>query len=240
MEHGCRWACWLLTRWRRVCVRGYPRPVPGCPARRTRHASPAWRSRTRARKRLHGALLPPGRQRWSIDAVGASPSSQPRGSGPAGRLRPGGGPGTAEARQRAHPARPTRGLSSCGSQAGPVRHAPHPTASGLPIPRRPAWSVPCQYVRPATSPSHRFAAGHGYRVLPGEPPGHPELIQDLPAQRENVAGFVREQVPRILVPGVTARKVGPYPVSPAIAVRVEQTAGKSAWNCHHNGALPWP
>jgi len=88
-------------------------------------------------------------------------------------------------------------------------------------------------------PRHRLAAGHGYSVPPGEPPGHPELIRDLPAQPENVTGFVREQVPRILVPGITARKACPYPVDPAIAVRVEQAAGQPARICHHNGALPW-
>jgi Phosphate transporter family len=47
------------------------------------------------------------------------------------------------------------------------------------------------------------------------------------------------QISRILVPVIAIRKLCPHPVNPAITIRVEQPAGKSACIFRDNDALPW-
>src|SRR5690349_6156973 len=49
-------------------------------------------------------------------------------------------------------------------------------------------------------PRHRPAPRHRDGIAPGVTPHHPELIQRLTAQPENMRGFVAEQVARVLVP----------------------------------------
>jgi PiT family inorganic phosphate transporter len=49
-------------------------------------------------------------------------------------------------------------------------------------------------------PCHRPAPRHRYRIAPGVTPRHPELIQRLTAQPENIRGFVAEQVAWVFVP----------------------------------------
>jgi hypothetical protein len=66
----------------------------------------------------------------------------------------------------------------------------------------------------------------------------PKPVQGLTAQPENVPGLVREQISRILVPVVAVGEACPYPVNPAIAIRVEQATGKVACIFRDNGALP--
>jgi putative transposase len=88
-------------------------------------------------------------------------------------------------------------------------------------------------------PRHRLAPRHRDRIAPGVTPGHPEPIQRLAAQPENIRGLVREQISRILVPVVAIRKLCPHPVNSAITIRVEQPAGKSACIFRDNDALPW-
>jgi hypothetical protein len=88
-------------------------------------------------------------------------------------------------------------------------------------------------------PRHRPTPRHGDRIAPGVTPRHPELIQRLTAYPENIRGFVCEQISRILVPVVAIRKLCPYSVYPAITIRVEQPAGKSAGIFPDNDALPW-
>jgi hypothetical protein len=63
-------------------------------------------------------------------------------------------------------------------------------------------------------------------------------IQGLTAQPENIPGLVREQISRILVPVVAICKLCPYSVYPAITIRMEQPAGKSAGIFRDNDALP--
>jgi hypothetical protein len=56
----------------------------------------------------------------------------------------------------------------------------------IPYPARGALTASVLGPDELIQPSHRFPASHGDGVPPGEPPGHPELIQSLAAQSENV------------------------------------------------------
>jgi FHA domain-containing protein len=69
---------------------------------------------------------------------------------------------------------------------------------------------------PLAPPRHRD------RVRLREPPLHPQPVQRLAAEPEDVGRLVDEQIPRILVPVIGVPPSPPDPVNPAITVGVEQ------------------
>src|SRR5260370_11058131 len=71
-------------------------------------------------------------------------------------------------------------------------------------------------------PGHRFAAGHGYCVPPGETPPDPELIQGFTAQPENVIRLVAEEIAWVLVSAVNLGRPSPRPPPYPPPVRTEQ------------------
>jgi hypothetical protein len=85
---------------------------------------------------------------------------------------------------------------------------------------------------------HRLPAGHGYSVRPRKPPGHPELIQSLAAQPENILRFIGKEISRILIPAVTVREMRPHPINAAITIGVEKPAGEVTRIVPYNGELP--
>lgn len=74
----------------------------------------------------------------------------------------------------------------------------------------------------------RLAPGHPIWHSAGRSATPPEPAQCFPAQPQNVPGLVAKQISRIFVPVIAVSETRPYPVNPAIAAGLEQSAGKAA------------
>jgi hypothetical protein len=87
-------------------------------------------------------------------------------------------------------------------------------------------------------PRHRPAPRHRDRIAPGITPRHPELIQRLTAQPENIRGFVAEQVARVLVPMIDISPGSTHPVNAPPAVGMEQSSGEFSRIFSYDDLLP--
>src|SRR6185437_3743892 len=214
-----------------------------------------WLSRRRTRRRLRPAVRPARqpaeRERRESGRGGTREHEQARigGGDPLGHHdghRPHG------ERRRRGPGQvpPGRGRLAAGQaralRPGELALARQSSRSSRPQPSPASWAAAgSAFATPSilgadelVEPRHRPAPRHRDRIAPGVTPRHPELIQRLTAQSENIRGLVCEQISRILVPVVAICKLCPYSVYPAITIRMEQPAGKSAGIFRDNDALP--
>jgi phosphate/sulfate permease len=87
-------------------------------------------------------------------------------------------------------------------------------------------------------PRYRLAPRHRDRIAPGVTPGHPEPIQRLVAQPENIRGFVAEQITWVLIPMVTIGEGSAHPVHAAPTVGMEQSPSEFSRISSHDNLLP--
>jgi hypothetical protein len=86
--------------------------------------------------------------------------------------------------------------------------------------------------------SHCLAAGYRDRVRLGVPPGDPEQLEYLAAQRSDVCRLIDEQVAGIGVSAVSTAEFSPNAVQTPVAIGMEQAARKLTWECFYDAPLP--